>query len=46
MDDKKRILKTVSFYLSDCAAANSFIFHLTGEFFESLIYLTTYYYGE
>ena len=46
MDDKKRILKTVNIYLRDCAAANSFIFHLTGEFFESQIYLTTYYYGE
>ena len=43
MDDKKRILKTVSIYLSDCAAANGFIFHLTGEIFESLIYLSIYY---
>ena len=39
----KRILKTVSIYLSDCAAANAFIFHLTGEIFESLIYLSIYY---
>ena len=39
----KRILKMVSIYLSDCAAANAFIFHLTGEIFESLIYLSIYY---
>ena len=39
----KRILKTVSIYLSDCAAANGFTFHLTEELFESLIYLSIYY---
>ena len=30
MDDNEKILKTVSIYLSDCAAANGFTFHLTG----------------
>ena len=33
----------ISIYLSDCAAANGFTFYLTGEFFESIIYLSTYY---
>ena len=39
----KRILKTVSIYLSDCAAAHGFTFHLTEELFESLICLSSYY---
>ena len=42
----KRVLKTVNIYLSDCAAANDFTFHFTGELFESLIYfiyLSIYY---
>ena len=38
-----RILKTMTIYLSVCAAANDFTFHLTRECFESLIYLSTYY---
>ena len=33
----------VSIYLSDCADVNGFTFYLTGEFFESFIYLSTYY---
>ena len=39
----RRILKTVSTYLSDCAAANGFTFYSTGKFFELLISLSTYY---
>ena len=33
----------VSIYLSDCGAAKGFTFHLTGECFGLLIYLSTYY---
>ena len=40
----KRILKTVSIFLSDCAA-DGFIFQLIGEYFESLIYFSIYYSG-
>ena len=43
MDDNEKDFKNGELLFEWLCSANDFTFHLTGEFFESLIYLSTYY---
>ena len=43
MDDNEKDFKNGELLFEWLCSANDFTFHLTGEFVESLIYLSTYY---